>query len=95
MQETFLNSYGGVRDTTAGRMLLQEFPLQYKEREGWMNALAHVPSVPHAQAHAIASALPSMGNLIQACLDPVRFGPLNGCHWLTGVSHQIMHDNLA
>ena len=79
MQETFLNSYGGVRDTATGRCLLQEVPLQYKERENWMNALAHVPSVPHAQAHAIASNLPSMGNLIQACLDPSRQEPSADC----------------
>ena len=37
-----------------------------------MNALVHVPSVPPGAAHAIASNLPSIGSLIQACLDPAR-----------------------
>ena len=72
MQEGFLGSFGGVRDNQAKRCLLQQHPLQHKEREHWMNALGHVPSVAHAQAHAIASNLPSMGSLMQACLDPSR-----------------------
>ena len=70
LQETWLYSFGGSKDTSALRTLLIEYPLVHKEREGWFNALSHVPSVQPGPAHAIACHFASLGALIADCTNP-------------------------
>lgn len=71
-QETWLYSYGGTKDTTALRELTAEKPLEHKERQTWLGALAHVDSVAPPAAHGIASAYPSLSVLLAACIDPCK-----------------------
>ena len=74
-QDSYLHQFGGSGKNSKGvKETLARHALRSRALEPWFHALSFVVDISPAQAHAIVSQHPSLGQLMAIYADPSRCG---------------------